>query len=258
MERDIPVAERIKAPSQSTQIRKFPWLWLTVGLGVGIIGLALAWILPKMLASSVPSAVATRPVPPGPSSPNNPDNILGHLPYPEAPLTELVPITPDGRVKLRKAAAQEFKKMVADAQAAGVAIMPLSGFRSKTDQDHLFFGVKKERGQETTERALVSAPPGYSEHHTGYAIDVGDAADPASYLHPDFDQTEAFAWMQKNAAYYSFELSFPKNNPQGISYEPWHWRYVGDQASLKAFYQARQLAKQSLPQVNSPQLPTNP
>lgn len=252
MEHDIPVAERIKASSQLTQPRTFPWLWITVGLGVGIIGAGLAWVLPKMLASSVNPAVVTRQVVPSSAVPNNPDNILGHLPYPEAPLSELVPITPDGRIKLRKAAAQEFQRLMADAQARGVAIMPLSGFRSKVDQDHLFFEIKRERGQEARQRALVSAPPGYSEHHTGYAIDIGDATDPASYLHPSFDQTEAFAWMEENAAYYSFELSFPKNNPQGISYEPWHWRYVGDQASLKTFYQARQLATQSSPPPKQP------
>lgn len=247
MDQDIPVAKRIKAPSQSTPVRKFPWLWLSVGLGIVIIGAGLAWVLPKMLATAPTSTITSNQAVADPFPANNPDNILGHLAYPEAPLRELVPITPDGRIKLRKAAAEEFKKMVADAQAAGVAIMPLSGFRSKTDQDRLFFGIKKERGQQPRERALVSAPPGYSEHHTGYAIDVGDATDPASYLDTSFDQTKAFAWMRENAAYYSFELSFPEHNPQGISYEPWHWRYVGDQASLKTFYQARQLAQQAPP-----------
>lgn len=241
MEHDIPVAERIKVPSQPTPARQIPWLWVSLGLGLMVIGVGLAWVLPKMLASGVSSSVATSQSPARPSVAANPDNILGHLAYAEAPLSELVPITPDGRIQLRKAAAQEFQQMVADAQAAGVAIIPLSGFRSKVDQDHLFFDIKRERGQGVSKRALVSAPPGYSEHHTGYAIDIGDPTDPDSYLQPEFDQTAAFAWMEKNAAYYSFEISFPKNNPQGISYEPWHWRYVGDQASLKTFYQARQL-----------------
>jgi D-alanyl-D-alanine carboxypeptidase len=50
--------------------------------------------------------------------------------------------------------------------------------------------------------------------------------------------------LQNNAAQYSFELSFPENNPQGISYEPWHWRFVGDSHSLETFYKAQQLGKQ--------------
>jgi D-alanyl-D-alanine carboxypeptidase len=50
--------------------------------------------------------------------------------------------------------------------------------------------------------------------------------------------------LQNNAAQYSFELSFPENNPQGINYEPWHWRFVGDSHSLETFYKAQQLGKQ--------------
>ena len=57
----------------------------------------------------------------------------------------------------------------------------------------------------------------------------------------DFEKTAAFSWLKNNAAKYSFELSFPPDNHQGISYEPWHWRYVGDQESLETFYKARNL-----------------
>jgi len=42
--------------------------------------------------------------------------------------------------------------------------------------------------------------------------------------------------LEENAARYNFELSFPEENVQGISYEPWHWRYVGNQESLEIFY----------------------
>jgi len=96
--------------------------------------------------------------------------------------------------------------------------------------------VKAQRRQRTTERAEVSAPPGYSEHHTGYAIDIGDGKAPATHVEESFGKTEAFAWLEENAARYNFELSFAENNAQGISYEPWHWRYVGNQESLEIFY----------------------
>ena len=92
-----------------------------------------------------------------------------------------------------------------------------------------------------SQRAAVSAPPGYSEHHTGYAIDIGDADVPATNLSPDFENTAAFKWLRENAAYFSFELSFPRDNPQNIMYEPWHWRFVGDRHSLETFYKAREL-----------------
>lgn len=175
------------------------------------------------------------------------DTLLGHFPYTEAPLNELQPIVIDGHIKLRKAAAKQFRAMEAAARASGILLVPISGFRSIKDQQHLFFDIKAQRGETTTKRAEVSAPPGYSEHHTGYAVDVGDGAVPATNLSPNFDQTRAFKWLSANAAYFSFEMSFPKNNPQGVSYEPWHWRFVGDQQSLESFYRAKNLKSSSTP-----------
>ena len=169
------------------------------------------------------------------------DNVLGHLPYQEADRDDLVAITRDGRVKLNKAAAQKFQQMEADAKAQGINLAIISGFRSVEAQNHLFFGIKEQRVQNAAKRAEVSAPPGYSEHHTGYAIDLGDARVPTTHLSPKFENTAAFRWLEKNAAKYSFELSFPRDNPQGISYEPWHWRFVGDRDSLETFYKGRNL-----------------
>ena len=73
---------------------------------------------------------------------------------------------------------------------------------------------------------------------------MGDGKNPEANLKQSFDQTAAFNWMENNAAKYSFEMSFPKDSPQGISYEPWHWRYVGDRESLEMFYKARNLREQ--------------
>jgi zinc D-Ala-D-Ala carboxypeptidase len=173
------------------------------------------------------------------------DNLLGHLPYKEASKSELVPITSDGSILLQAAAAEKFRQMEADARAQGVNLAVISGFRSVEAQNSLFFDVKEQRVQGASKRAEVSAPPGYSEHHTGYAVDLGDANVPATHLNPEFEKTAAFQWLQQNAAKYSFELSFPKDNPQGISYEPWHWRFVGDRQSLETFYKAKNLKRES-------------
>jgi D-alanyl-D-alanine carboxypeptidase len=135
--------------------------------------------------------------------------------------------------------------MAAAALRDGVVLVPISGFRTVADQKYLYFDVKAERGQDAKERAKVSAPPGYSEHHTGYALDIGDGNVPATNLSVNFEKTEAFRWLKANAAYYSFEMSFPKGNKQGVSYEPWHWRFAGDIQSLKTFYKAREDQKQS-------------
>jgi zinc D-Ala-D-Ala carboxypeptidase len=77
---------------------------------------------------------------------------------------------------------------------------------------------------------------------------LGDATNSALDLNPEFDTTAAFKWLEANAARYSFEMSFPKGNLQGVSYEPWHWRYVGDSDSLETFYRARKSQTASQPQ----------
>jgi D-alanyl-D-alanine carboxypeptidase len=230
-------------------------------LSVGLLGLgAIALLLGLLLSRPKPQqTLASSPKPTEPSpNPSNPDNLLGHLAYIEAPASELQPITPDGQIKLRTAAAQKFQAMSAAAGKEGVILVPISGFRSIDDQKHLFFDVKAERGQVTTERAEVSAPPGYSEHHTGYAVDIGDGNTPATNLSPDFENTAAFKWLEKNAPYYSFEISFPKNNPQGVSYEPWHWRFVGDRDSLETFYRAKNLIPPASTPATEPSLTPTP
>ena len=128
------------------------------------------------------------------------------------------------------------------AAADGIDLRLLSGYRSKDLQKSIFFDVKSERNQTAAERAKVSAPPGYSEHSTGYAVDLGDGDDPAANLSEAFEQTSAFRWLQDHAASYHFTLSFPAVNSQGVSYEPWHWRFEGSADALRRFEPARRLS----------------
>jgi zinc D-Ala-D-Ala carboxypeptidase len=171
----------------------------------------------------------------------NVSSVLGHLKYTEAPISELKAIVADGSIKMRAVAANKFLQMQVDARKEGINIYPISGFRNVSQQNELFFKVKEQRGQDVNKRAEVSAPPGYSEHHTGYAVDIGDADAPSTNLNTSFEKTAAFRWLKANASRYSFEISFPEGNLQGISYEPWHWRFVGDIHSLETFYNAKNL-----------------
>lgn len=192
-----------------------------------------------------------QPLPTVSASPNTQDSdsvnkeaennaLLGHLEYKEAPGSEIVAVNANGkRIRLRKSAGKKFQQMVKDARKAGIRLVPISGFRSVKEQEQLFFDISRQRNQTVAERASVSAPPGRSEHHTGYAVDIGDSAVPATNLSEKFENTKAFKWLEANAAKYGFELSFPKDNPQGVSYEPWHWRFVGDRDSLETFYKGR-------------------
>lgn len=227
-----------------------PWRWLLLAalLGVPVVGGAVA------VAYGVQSGAGgwwggDRGAPatgegPGTSAATDPDpvaqrTLLGHLPYDEAPAAELKAIVADGRFQLRTAAADAFLAMQRAARRDGVTLVPISAFRGISDQQRIFFEIKAQRQQAATERAEVSAPPGYSEHHTGYAIDLGDGTAPSANLNEAFERTAAFRWMEVNATRFNFELSFPRGNRQGVIYEPWHWRFVGDRHSLETFYLAR-------------------
>lgn len=239
---DIPIAQR-ESPTVVAKPKPTAMPWVVGGGAVILLALIAGGWAAAQFGRPTVSAASRTPVPSTSesSSPRSTgDTMLGHYAYPEAPASELEPISADGGIQLRRSAASAYQSMAAAAQQDGVSLVALSGFRTINDQQYLYFGKKAERGQSPTERAKVSAPPGYSEHHTGYAIDVGDGTVPSTNLSEEFDKTPAFRWLKENAAHYSFELSFPKNNPQGVSYEPWHWRYVGDIQSLKTFYRAHQ------------------
>ncbi|MBH8562106.1 D-alanyl-D-alanine carboxypeptidase family protein [Nostoc sp. CENA67] len=240
---DIPVALR-DTPDVAPKLRlRSPVLLIGGGVGFVLLAVISGFLFfvtaPKKTANTQSSP--TNSAAPTTQDSNNNDTVLGHLAYPEAPASELMSITADGRIKMRKTAGEKFQAMTQAARSAGVILVPISGFRSVKDQEQLFFGVGQQRNQTPAERAALSAPPGHSEHHTGYAVDIGDGAAPATNLQSNFDNTNAYKWLQTNAARFGFEISFPKDNVQGVSYEPWHWRYVGDRDSLEMFYKARNL-----------------
>lgn len=188
----------------------------------------------------IPADLATNPPSTSPSGATSPpDTLLNHRRYAEASPDSLIALNPNSALRLQPAAQASLNAMMAKAKAEGVQLGVVSAFRSLEDQDYLYFKVKAERGQSAKTRAEVSAPPGYSEHHTGYAVDLIDESKPNTHLEESFETTAAYQWLEKNAAFFNFELSFPKNadgTPPLVAYEPWHWRYVGDQDSLETFY----------------------
>lgn len=250
---EIPPALRDTPEATPNKVRHLQPVVLVIGGVVGFIMLAVIsgflffLTAPKKTTNSQPSTATTQ----NSASVNpqdNADTVLGHLTYAEAPESELAGISRDGRIRMRKAAAEKYQAMVQAARSAGVILVPISGFRSVKDQEQLFFGVGAQRNQTPAQRAALSAPPGHSEHHTGYAVDIGDGATPATNLQTTFDKTKAYQWLEANAARFSFEISFPKDNPQGVSYEPWHWRFVGDRDSLETFYKAKNVKPAKIPQ----------
>ncbi|HXR46744.1 MAG TPA: M15 family metallopeptidase [Candidatus Limnocylindrales bacterium] len=154
----------------------------------------------------------------------------GPLRFAEASEAELVVVgeyrQSGRRVKMRVDAAAAWRQMIDQASVAGVGIIPISGFRSAEYQEMLFRKATAKYGSED-EAVRWVARPGFSEHHTGLAIDLGDGEHPACDVEPPFEETPAFRWLEKDAERFGFELSYPRNNPRGVHYEPWHWRFVG-------------------------------
>lgn len=105
----------------------------------------------------------------------------------------------------------------------GVSLFLISAFRGYQYQ-HDLIAAKLKKGQQIDQILRVNAAPGYSEHHTGRAVDVGTLGCDA--LSEEFENTPAFQWLKRNSSSFGFRLSYPKGNEFGIDFEPWHWCYV--------------------------------
>jgi D-alanyl-D-alanine carboxypeptidase len=232
---DIPLATRTLSPSLKQRSRA-PMLLLGAG-AVVVAGTVAALLFPRPLARLV-----TPPPLDGLDARLSSDGrLLGHFPYAEASNTDLISIGPG--VLMNPDAADALNRMRRAADADGVDLRVLSAFRSIALQKQIFFDVKSERNQSARERAQVSAPPGFSEHSTGFAVDLGDGRRPETNLSQSFDQTAAFRWLQQHANRFHFELSFPDGNEQGVSYEPWHWRFEGSADALRTFDAAQRFQR---------------
>ena len=140
---------------------------------------------------------------------------------PEA--TALVSIGPDdsGRdCRLIETAAHAFRGMRARAREYDIELIPLSGFRGVERQVEIIRG-KLALGEKIDAILRTMAAPGYSEHHTGRALDIGTTG--SLPLEESFAETKAYAWLDRHAASFGFTLSYPRDNPHGFIYEPWHW-----------------------------------
>ena len=141
-------------------------------------------------------------------------------------------------------AVDALNQMCADAEADGVSLVVISAYRSISKQRSLYDNkVDRLMAQgQSREDALVNAAaevayPGTSEHNTGLAADIVSETWFSTHddLTEDFDQTPEFAWLSQNAYKYGFILRYPKDKEDitEITYEPWHYRYVGIENAKK-------------------------
>ena len=113
-----------------------------------------------------------------------------------------------------------FNRMVAAAQADGLNIYIVSGFRSYSVQQNLYNRYVSRDG--VAEADTYSARAGHSEHQSGLAVDVNSVED-------SFAGTPEAVWLANNCYKYGFILRYPqgKTDETGYIYEPWHFRFVG-------------------------------
>jgi D-alanyl-D-alanine carboxypeptidase len=140
--------------------------------------------------------------------------------------TELVDVEPNiiGTMqRLAPDAAAAWRRMKISAAGAGVDLLLVSGFRSIRHQADII-RRKLAAGQSIDAILAVNAAPGFSEHHTGRAVDI--ATPGTRPLTAEFDGSAAFVWLQANAEAFGFHMPYGHGNRYGFEYEPWHWSHV--------------------------------
>ena len=154
------------------------------------------------------------------------DRCLPH--YSEA--NELVEVGPNlvGRMqRLTPDTAARWQQLVEAASDDGIRLLIVSGFRSYEYQARLIRD-KLAAGQSIEEILEVNAAPGFSQHHSGDSVDI---ATPGSRpLTEEFEESDAFAWLNKNAGNFGFSMTYPRDNSCGFIYEPWHWAVENDES----------------------------
>jgi len=117
-------------------------------------------------------------------------------------------------------AAERWSELRAEAHQDGIVLLLVSAFRSLEHQRQIF--ERKISSGESLESILrVNTPPGYSEHHTGRAVDLTTPG--CEPLAEEFETSAAFAWLVRHAHRFAFALTYPRENRFGMAFEPWHW-----------------------------------
>ncbi|MEG0026496.1 MAG: M15 family metallopeptidase [Bacilli bacterium] len=127
---------------------------------------------------------------------------------------------------------EKYKEMWQAASAENLKLIVSSSYRDYDYQEELYNNYKNQKGTEWADG--IAARAGYSEHQTGYALDIVNINSTMN----DFEDSKEFKWLTKNAYKYGFILRYPydKEDITGYNYESWHYRYVGKEVA-KYIYQ---------------------
>lgn len=136
----------------------------------------------------------------------------------------------------------DLMNMLDDCKSEGLEPLICSSYRTMEKQQELFsnkineyisYGYSKEQAEQKAGELV--AIPGTSEHQLGLAVDIVDIS--YQILDEKQENTDVQKWLMKNSYKYGFILRYPtdKSSITGISYEPWHYRYVGKEAAKEIF-----------------------
>lgn len=121
--------------------------------------------------------------------------------------------------------AEAWNAMRAAAASECLTLIPVSGFRSVERQRDII-AAKLLRGRPLHEVLQVNAPPGYSQHHSGCALDLTDSETCKRPLNEDFESQPAFRWLEIHSSAFGFRMEYPRGNRYNFVYEPWHWVFT--------------------------------
>lgn len=151
--------------------------------------------------------------------------------YVPADLTSLTGPSGGSSQRMTPDAADDFLALYAALDGEGLPLRVTTAYRSYNFQSSIFNDYLNTWGRQRAE--TFSARPGYSEHQTGYAVDVYTTEQ--CRLKACFADTDTYAWLEANAADYGFIERYPEGSSDitGYRHEPWHWRWVGQDLALE-------------------------
>lgn len=217
-----------------------------------VVGAAAAWLVGRPAPAPAPAPALDAPAAstptPTPTSPPTPTStptptfdLSAHSTTDPASPWVVVnkhhPLDPEDYVpddlvtvkgeQVRSEVADDLRAMIDAAADDGVELTMQSGYRSYTYQKRIFGNMLAVYGREYAER--LSARPGYSEHQTGLAVDLGGASKPSCDFDPCFASTPEGRWIAAHVGEFGFLVRYTKANEDVTGYSPeaWHLRWVG-------------------------------
>ena len=126
--------------------------------------------------------------------------------------------------RMQSDAAQAWFAMRDCAKQDSVQLLVVSAFRSLEYQVEVI-QRQLDAGRQIEEILTRVAAPGFSEHHSGCALDLTTTGFEA--VEEEFEESPAYRWLHERGSEFAFEMTYPRDNDYGVVYEPWHWCYRG-------------------------------